>query len=357
MRNQKPRLIYKFAIISLLILMLFYSFPCGSTDKVISATSDTDRLNRIKKAIVHLECATNTLSYDEQTKYSQELKTKLERKEITPDEFKEKLTSLGNRGKRSFGTAIFLEHDNKRYLLSARHVLEDTTGGPLKIKADDYIYDYIFRVPSLDDLFKPGEKPLPFLMNMFSESQSYTFSIKEIDLAIISLDSSLIAGKIFRFADKLISLGHQPLTLEDIADEPSSEGANVVAVCYPLATSNLGEFRLDTITTDWRASIVSLPTLAFGRVSMLNDRLNVFVSDIATYPGCSGGPIFEAGKLVGVTIQQPVESGKVFLRDKGHEQEMALYCKTHIPFSIAVKARFIKELLQTQLKKEKRAGH
>jgi len=190
-------------------------------------------------------------------------------------------------------------------------------------------------------------------MNMSADFESYTFSAKEIDLAIISLDRSLIAGKMFQFADKLVSLGHQPLTLDNIADAPSREGADVFSICFPLATSNLGEFRLNTITTDWRASIISLPTLAFGKVAMLHDKMKVFLMDTGAYHGCSGGPVFEGGKLVGVVIQHPYENTKVFSKEEGYEKETALYTKTGIPFSIAVKAQFIKELLQTQIKKDK----
>jgi len=143
MKKLDSSLITMFTTVTLFSLILFQTIAFADSAKIVSPTMDLDRINLVKRAVVHLECATNTLSYDEQNRQSEELKAKLERKEISSDQFKIEQGLLGARGRRNFGTGVFIVHENLRYLLTARHVLEDVSGGPLKIKSDDYIYDYI----------------------------------------------------------------------------------------------------------------------------------------------------------------------------------------------------------------------
>lgn len=138
------------------------------------------------------------------------------------------------------GTAIFLEHNNRRYLLTARHVVHDedksiynAKNDPRKLDPsyfDNTIVSQIFRVLSLDEMrsllqfyidklkddpnYYPSDVPESlFIMTAGSaELRPYTFN-KELDLALISLDRDDVnvtknfANETGNFADELIKNG------------------------------------------------------------------------------------------------------------------------------------------------------
>lgn len=150
-----------------------------------------------KKSVIHLECATDSVSITEREKRTEELFESLNDGDISDDDFFQRL-SLGTRDVRFHGTAIFISHKEKRYLLTARHVLfdelsaaRDFENGIRNEKDQCKIFKIIFRVPSFDELLASGtSNSKTFLMNLGAGVHSnhpYTFSSPDIDLAIISL--------------------------------------------------------------------------------------------------------------------------------------------------------------------------
>jgi hypothetical protein len=333
------------------ILFTLVLFNFNLSVRISAAEEQIDGVEKFKKAIVHLECAADSKSYEEQNLKEKELNKKFNEGKLTKDELSKELMKL-SRDFRVQGTAIFLQDDNKRYLVTARHVLYDAKAGVGGVtgpgaRSIDPIYYMVYRVPSLEDYQKYGEKVGKiFMMNLETMSESYSFSSKEIDLAIISLDSPLVK-KIFHFDENLTYLGHVPITLADIADEPSGEASPVFIVGYPSSTSSISKI----VSDPWRSNTISLPTFSFGRVAMLNKLLPYFKCDISAYPGDSGGPVIENGKLVGIVSQQPLIHTDIIDITNGNysQTEKAL---TRIPFSIATKAKYIKELLEVQKKKD-----
>jgi S1-C subfamily serine protease len=87
----------------------------------------------------------------------------------------------------------------------------------------------------------------------------------------------------------------------------------------------------------WSSSVVSLPVWSFGRVAMLHQDLPFFWADMSIYPGNSGGPVIENGKLCGVV------SAQAMIPLEGLSN-----LATRIPFGKIIKARFIKQLLDAQ---------
>ena len=75
---------------------------------------------------------------------------------------------------------------------------------------------------------------------------------------------------------------------------------------------------------------------------MLHNELPFCWVDMSIYPGNSGGPVIEGGKIVGIVSGQPTipveESEKL---------------RTRIPFGKIIKAKFIPELLAIQEQKDK----
>jgi len=171
-------------------------------------------------------------------------------------------------------------------------------------------------------------------------TRSYTFSSPGLDLAIISLDQ-----RNSRFANELVRLGYAPVTLDDIVNEPSREGAEIYTVGFPGATALMGQIKLDPEMTKWSSSDYSLPIYSYGRVSMLHEALHFFWGDISVYPGNSGGPVVENEKLVGIVSAQPVIP-------LGQAEDQTENLEMPIPFGKIIKAKFLPELFAIQEQKD-----
>lgn len=313
-----------------------------------------------KKAVVHLECATDSESFDDSNKRINEWRKKLAKGEVLHDEYLEKNPFKGP-DMIFHGTAIFLLHNERRYLLTARHVLFDQYHSARMFEkieseieekhgshyeylceiATDRIFDIIFRVPSLDEALSRGDINKEFLMNLSSgniDMRPYTFSSPDLDLAIISLDN-----RDSRFADVLISLGYSPISSDLILDNPPSEGAEVFTVGYPSATSLLWQISQSSVMESWSSGWLSLPVFSWGRVSMMSPCLPFYWCDMSIYPGNSGGPVIEDGKLVGIVSAQASVS-----------VEGAPQSRVRIPFAKVIKASFIKSLIEEQEVKDEK---
>lgn len=313
-----------------------------------------------KKAVVHLECAADSQSIEERIAYRDELRVKLDNEEISHEQYAEE-KSKGSRDVRSQGTAIFLQHESRRYLVTARHVLFDEKSAQYNhtqgLDGSDSIFNIIFRVPSLDEVLLnqaiSENTRTEFLMNLgagVSWMTPYTFSHPALDLAIISLDQRHNS----RFADELIEKGYSPISLEDIAGQPSSEGADICAIGFPSATSLLGKMDLHPAEKNWASEYYSLPISSYGKVSMFHDALHFFWGDISIYPGNSGGPIIEDGKLVGiVSAQSSIWTEEMVNRENG--DRYPLMARTRIPFAQVIKSKYIFDLLQKQIEKDSKS--
>lgn len=313
-----------------------------------------------KKSVIHLECAMDIEKIHEKILMDYELENKLNRGEISLDQYHEEISN-GFELKRSHGTAIFIIHDGKRYLLTARHVLFDKSESDKQFEEDQKIHEeysavsgfyrspperdtntifkHIFRVPSLDEnkgidakrLFIRSLHVGPYL------SRAYTFSDSEMDLAIISLDH-----RSPEFADHLIELGYVPIPSEEIESGSLKEGDEVFTVGFPAATCFLGQFLTDPSLMMSSSPLFSLPVFSWGRISMLHHNLPFYWCDISAYPGNSGGPLISDGKLVGIVVAQALVS-----------IDSAPSVRTRIPFAKIIKSNYIKDLIKEQEQKDK----
>lgn len=318
-----------------------------------------------KKAVVHLECATDSEHFYDRIKRIDQLREKLDQGEISQEEFGQEIMGR-SRDLRYHGTALFISHNERRYLLTARHVLFDEVSAKREYEEElerakswpensrqhilqysneralNNIFSIIFRVPSLDEVLQKGaEAHREFLMNLgagASFTVPYTFSSPELDLALVSLDQ-----RDSRFAEQLIELGYEPISSDLIDEYPSSEGADIFTVGFPSATALIGQVSHHTASAHWASSHFSLPVFSFGKVSMLHGELPFYWCDMSIFPGNSGGPVIENGKLVGVVSAQatlPIDE--------------VPNIKTRIPFGKIIKTCYAKELLQIQEQKDSR---
>jgi hypothetical protein len=327
-------------------------------------------LNKWKKAVIHIECRTDSLHIFDKIKRITELRKKFESEEISKDKFMEEQLLIWGKSKDMGiqGTALFLIYKSKRYLVTARHVVWDEKSADREFEEEkertitwpenrrrdiinsaeerrqNRISSIIFRVPSRDENISK-DKPR-FLMNLgagVTSSLPYTFSSEKIDLAIISLDDLLDS----QFVDELLELGYEPISLEDINEEPTGEGSEVFTVGFPGAISIIDTLNRHPAEANWASNDFSLPAFAFGKVSMLNEELFYFWADMSVYPGNSGGPVIEDDKLVGVVIAQATTPSSVQSEKIG---EISL--DVPIPFGQIVKAKCLSDLIEQQEQKD-----
>lgn len=322
-------------------------------------------LEKWKRAVIHLECATDSEHFYDRIKRIDQQRAQLEQGQISHEQFAEELAGR-SRDIRFHGTALLLAHAGRRYLLTARHVVWDETSAKRELeeeaqralswpehmrqhllqsaveRAQNNIFNIIFRVPSIDEVIantQPHDRA--FLMNLgagASFTVPYTFSDPELDLALISLDQ-----RDSRFADELQHLGFVPVSSEDIADEPEGEGQDVCTVGFPSSTAIIGQVSQHPASAHWSSSHFSVPVSSFGKVSMLHEALPFFWVDMSIFPGNSGGPLIEKDRLVGVVSAQAT----VPIDDVPN-------VRTRIPFGRIIKSKFVHALLEMQEKKDSR---
>jgi S1-C subfamily serine protease len=299
-------------------------------------------MQRWKQAVIHLEGAASSIPMHEMGRAAEAMWKAQERGDRAEAEAQRQILLQG-RDRRVLGSAVFLRYKASYYLVTARHVVTDETLARRELedplhppipetmqeRIDNWIFNIIFRVPSLAEIRSAaGPHYIPFLMSLGSGPRSlrpYIFSSAEIDLALIALE-----GTHSTFAENLLNVGYEPITVDDIADGPSQEGAEVFSVGYPTATAVRSRMTLDPAVANWASSAISVPVYSFGHIAMVEDTLPFFWCDISIYPGSSGGPLVESDKLVGIISgQAEVDRGR-------------------IPFAAVTPARHIRQLLTAE---------
>lgn len=281
-----------------------------------------------KKAVVHLECVANDLT--------REIREKLLSGQITQQQWGQ----FRKRENRSQGTAIFLKDGEKKYLVTAKHVVEDRSSG-----YPDYLCSLIFLVQRYG---QPIENDPEIIMNInagVTKMRPFVLSNDERDLAVISLNDSSTED----FCEFLIKQGYEPIDIAEIENNSSelSEGDDVYAIGFP-NTSLLQERELSQAEAHWQSKFISNPLFSFGKIAMNTD-LDFMWVDISIYPGNSGGPVIKDGKLIGIVSSQSIilgesitQSGNPVYVGDGEQ----VFSEIRIPFANVIKSHLILDLLE-----------
>ena len=209
-----------------------------------------DNLALFKRATVHLECARDSL--DEKGRYEEFKRAadELTAGRLAPEDMVDSALA-GIRDIRSSGTALFLNHGARHYLVTCRHLLwdEETAEkdvsaaqehavsdpspsktaalGEIRERSKSLTYPVVFRMPSFGSLNPTEQGNLEhnhiWLADGPSGCEQFTFSDEELDLAVISLDQR---ARGFDFREELLRDGYRPISSDLIADEPTAEGSD-----------------------------------------------------------------------------------------------------------------------------------
>jgi len=271
-----------------LLLTIVFNSPCQQISK-----SQKVSIDKWVHAIINIECLPSM------GKQMMEVGDLLSQNKITQQEYRRKVDSINLASIRfgGAGTAIYLLHNKHHYLLTARHVLNDTSVRP----------DGIFpKIILINDINHPGKTTVVDAAgNMSTEIQPflmlyewYEFSSTEDDIGIISLDND---NEGIEFRDTLDKRGYIPINSDDINQSCNiKRGQKMISIGYPQDFSLAQIKNLPLAAFLWQSLFVTRPIVTNGLIADELKNKNYFYGDIFVYHGNSGGPAIVDNKLVGI---------------------------------------------------------
>ncbi|WP_269773950.1 S1 family peptidase [Bacillus siamensis] len=221
------------------------------------------------------------------------------------------------------GTALFVKKENKRYLITVRHLIfSDKTKEIFKTVIKGFNYNEKRDSVGLGEIENFGLKYVVY------EENDY-----QLDLAVISLNFEETKG----FARHLESAGYRPLDLEYLNSKTIKEGNDIYLFGYPIF-SNLGQ--VNPALNNYH-----LPILSSGKVAMYHEDFNYFLGNIFNYAGFSGGPVICNNKIIGICAAQ-----EVFPL---HNPEGEIVTHIRYPMTYIRKPKYILQLIEIMQNNEK----
>jgi hypothetical protein len=232
------------------------------------------------------------------------------------------------------GTAIYLLYNNKHYLLTARHVIEDTSS----YYPD--VYEFIYLRENGSDLAKGKSldsvrTTLNLTLRRPLNEVPLILSDKKTDLAIISLENAGYLGK--QFIQVLNWEGYIPIKLEDIdTTDDLKQNDLIFSFGFP-QFSEVARLELPTNVFGNEILKATIPVVTKGYIQDVRKDSIDFTGNIFIYHGFSGGPVVKNNKMIGVNNSYQTELWKF------NTPQLNYYIKEKSVFS---KAKFIMPLIR-----------
>lgn len=311
----------------ILLFFLFMSFTstCLSQRKSNKSISQDSSIKKWANSVINLECSNELYSVPEISKELnlREYNAAKAGIDYSTAQRKKDFDSMSLITKIVTGTALYIYDGNKRYLITAKHVVYDKhfTDRHIATTRDKSYHTreffekmnspIIIKTPY--QLYLKGKKNISIATpetNYDSASRNFQFSNDELDLAILSLQSKSL--QVLR--ETLDEDGYLPLNINEIdSSNFIKTGSEIYTIGYPGNT---------IVARDGKTDIV-LPLVTFGRVGMYHDRLPYFTGDITVYPGNSGGPVICDDQMIGIVHGQIV----IPVNDAAGDRVLGLYSR------------------------------
>ena len=318
----------------IIFILLIIPFNGISQKTKSSKPLQANDISKWTKAVVNLECQSNFFGSSLFVQWQRDDRA-------NPGIHKKDAVRVQDSLKRirHSGTAIYFFHKNKYYLITARHVLEDTSA-----YMQPEIYDLIFLRPNGSYLFdgKIVELDTNYARYIRTTARQklnqvpFIFSIKEFDLAILSLSDIPVYGQQFIYTLK--NKGYVPITANDIDTlGVLSKKDDLLAIGFP-SFSEVQHKKLSMEYLNWQSYAVTVPVITKGIVEdPLNDSSSFFTGNIFIYHGFSGGPVIKNNQLLGVSRSYALD----IYKSNGTSLNYYLFEK-----SVFTKTKFIMPMLR-----------
>jgi len=210
------------------------------------------------------------------------------------------------------GTAVYVKDGNRRYLITAKHVLLDSA--LTREKLYQQAHQLLKRGESIEAIYSriSVRTPIDYARNnninnravynydhVTSKLQPYVLlpDQSDNDLAIISLQE-----KNYKLLDNILQQdGYQPIPIDKVlSGEDLDVGEDIYTIGFPENISVVGKVDLPNSTQMYQLNQVVSPFTTFGKVSMSSSALNFFYAAVPISFGNSGGPVIKDGRLVGI---------------------------------------------------------
>ena len=319
----------------LLIILFMLSFVSYGQKKIRQNISEDSIINKWIKAVINVE---GRYSYNKRRHDYDSLADIGKLNYQQQDSLSEALYNEPYLNNGETGSAIYLLYNGHHYLLTAKHVIIDTT---------EYEKNYAYRkfivrenLTSIQNHYTPlkidtngnvfltdnNAINIEILNGWKPENRSFLYTDDSTDLATIALDGCLLGSQTIK---KLEERGNIPVTFNDIDSICRIINGNTIyAFGYP-RESEVYYKNLPRALANWESYTESVPFVSKG-TSVSGDSTH-FEGQIFTYHGNSGGAIVRNNKLVGITHGFRIDTFKII----GSGEKLSGYMFYHSVFTKA----------------------
>lgn len=190
----------------------------------------------------------------------------------------------------SSGTGFFFYYSNQTYLITAKHVLYD-------MQTNTLLDSVILAEYYPEDVTKSKQNYLRMDLNKLSRDRNVKYS-KDGDVAIIKLSKSENINRLNEGAILNEDLPLNAIVVSQVGCYDSAVlGDDVYIVGYPKSLGLSEAYQYD----------FNRPLLRKGALAGKSQKNNTLVVDCPSYPGNSGGPVYEVSysgdiKLIGIVV-------------------------------------------------------
>lgn len=279
----------------------------------ISNNSNQFQVEKWIKSVINLETRPGIFT----TPAFNQLIKQLEAKQINAADFEGAMQKMENEEPVYIGTAIFMSYLGRHYLVTARHVLENTEEQYVPNYPPEFgtmnlhprVVDKILIIENGSTIgtpkINPGRTFISHLNTGPNWKRSYIFAPYNIDLAILNLDNFAVGHD--RVAT-LKNMGYVPIELSDIDTVCTLQKGQVIySIGFTGDFFEVGRKKLTPKQLLLESDLISLPIVSEGTVGDDHMASDYFTGNIFVEKGNSGGAIVSNNKLIGIVSAGGVE--------------------------------------------------
>jgi hypothetical protein len=321
---------------SVFLVFTILALTAKSQSKLVSEDSV---IKKWELATVNIEATTSLFM---EPSIQADFKKSLDKSTLSESEKQQQRIKLTENKLGMSGTAIFFKYENIHFLITARHVLEDS-----HFPQPGWPYNQIFFPENYNIVSGNFAPAFLYLMPLDTNLHvaNFIFSPKDTDVAIVALDAYDYETGISNIPKILKERGYEPISIDDIDTiDRTHSGDLTYSIGFPELSMIGKKPSIDTFAI-FQSNTVTLPVVSVGKAIMTRHATPYIISDVFVYHGNSGGPLIQNNKLVGI-----VHGPNLELRQLGGTRLKSYYFLNGNQF---IKAKYILPLLRELVRRIK----